>query len=155
MSDTYFLGIRCSNTDFAYAILSGTRLSPKVVSAKCTTFPKSYNESATICWLRLEIKDIIGKSPISKACLKKSEATRNTNSLQLRLLCEGAIISAIRESMDIPISRKVQTTLAKDLGAKGKAKYLKGLDYSVFSDWDNYSDKVRESILAAWSCMPL
>jgi hypothetical protein len=51
------------------------------------------------------------------------------------------------------VYRKTKPTIAKDLGLKGKGKYLDTLDCSVFPDYDNEKEKIKEAILVAWSCI--
>jgi hypothetical protein len=51
------------------------------------------------------------------------------------------------------VSRKIKSTIAKNLGLKGKAKYLAQLDTSVFPTYAEESTKMQEAILAAWSSM--
>jgi hypothetical protein len=48
----------------------------------------------------------------------------------------------------------MSSTISKDLGLKGKGKYLKTkLDTSPIKDFENYAQKVQEAILVAWSCI--
>jgi hypothetical protein len=37
---------------------------------------------------------------------------------------------------------------------KGKAKYLLEFDTSAITDFDSFSEKTREAILAAWTELP-
>ena len=36
------LGLRCSNSDYAYAVVDGTAASPKVIDEKLVIYPKDY-----------------------------------------------------------------------------------------------------------------
>jgi len=37
------IGFRCSNNDFSYAILSGKRATPKLLTSDTIVFPKGYS----------------------------------------------------------------------------------------------------------------
>ncbi len=53
------------------------------------------------------------------------------------------------------VARKVKSTIAKDLGLKGRAKSLvEDLDYSLINGLDSRNDKEFEAIVVAWSCLP-
>ena len=48
--------------------------------------------------------------------------------------------------------RKVKSTIAKDLGFKGKAKYLTTtVDYSIFPDYNNLNAHAKEALKVSWS----
>jgi len=50
------------------------------------------------------------------------------------------------------IFKKVKSTIAKDLGLKGRGHYLRTeLDTSVIPGFAGKPDKEKEAILAAWS----
>ena len=50
------------------------------------------------------------------------------------------------------ISKKVKGSIAKSLGLKGRAKYLKtSLDTTLIENFDSYSDKAHDAIYAGWS----
>jgi hypothetical protein len=49
------------------------------------------------------------------------------------------------------VFKKVKSTIAKDLGQKGRSKYLANLDTSWAPTFDGFSDKEKEAIQAAWS----
>ena len=52
------------------------------------------------------------------------------------------------------IESKVKSTIAKDLGLKGKGKYLDTkLDTSCIDNFDKFPKKEQEAILVAWSCL--
>jgi hypothetical protein len=66
-----------------------------------------------------------------------------------------AMIFLAAESFGIKqIVRKTKPTIAKDLGLKGKGKYLSThLDTIIFPTFDKETIKLQEAILAAWSSM--
>ena len=47
--------------------------------------------------------------------------------------------------------KKVKATIAKDLGLKGKARYLSTLDTSSIPNYSSYSEKMREAVLVGRS----
>ena len=50
------------------------------------------------------------------------------------------------------IFRKVKSTIAKDLGLKGRGHYLQTeLDTSVIPGFGSKSEKEKDAILAGWS----
>ena len=79
---------------------------------------------------------------------------KRSNNLDCRLHNE-AIILMVAESNGIKqASKKTNATIAKDLGLKGRPKYLKTqLDTSIIDEYDSYNSKIQEAILAGWSSM--
>ena len=46
---------------------------------------------------------------------------------------------------------KRKVTLAKDLGLKGKARYLLTFDTSPIPDFADLDEKMKDAVLCAWS----
>ena len=68
-----------------------------------------------------------------------------------RVECEAIIFLAAANN-GLTAIRKVKPTIAKDLGLAGRAKALdEDLETSVISDFQSYSTKEQEAVLAAWS----
>ena len=96
---------------------------------------------------------LLGKHQISRLVIKGPEglATRGKAFVERTEHEAVAILNAADHGL-ARVSRKVKATIAKDLGMKGKAKYLDTkLDKSAIDGFDDRSEKVREAILAAWS----
>ena len=149
------LGVRCSNTDYTYCILSGDARSPHVDAVKHVSYPNGYTEAETLRWLHQEFQAICGRQTLDAVGIKRAETNvQRSNSLESRIQAEAMVSLAAAEAGCRTVGRKVGSTMAKDLGLKGKAKYLQTkLDTSPIPDFGNYSAKEREAILVAWSCM--
>lgn len=149
------LGVRCSNTDYTYCILSGDAGSPHIETIKHVTYPNGFTEAETLKWLHQELQAILSTHAIDGVGIKRAETNvKRSNSLELRIQAEAIVSLAVAQAGCRSIERKVSSTVAKDLGLKGKAKYLHTkLDTSAISNFRDYSNKEQEAILVAWSCM--
>jgi hypothetical protein len=149
------LGVRCSNTDYTYCLLSGDAVSPQIESIKHVAYPKGFTEAETLKWLYQEFQEICCSQSIDSVGIKRAETNvKRSNSLEMRIQAEGIVSLAASQVGCCTIERKVGSTVAKGLGLKGKAKYLKTtLDTSIIPDFNSYSDKEQDAILVAWSCM--
>ncbi len=147
------LGVRCSNKDFTYAILSGTQKSPVQVKLDGHAFPKGFSKSQSLRWLLQEIDGILSQHQIKAIVLKASEGMTRGKTFVDRVEHEAAVqIAGANQGVKL-ISKKVKSTIAKDLGQKGRAHYLANLDTSSFPNFDSCSEKQQEAILAAWSAL--
>jgi hypothetical protein len=149
------LGARCSNTDCNFAVLKGSQASPVVKETKKIKFPKGFSKAESLNWFNQEVTDYLkGKKIRSIAIRGPENNARRSSSLDTRLQFE-AIIYLLSAQLGITaVESKVKSTIAKDLGLKGKAKYLDTkLDTSVIDNFDNFSSKEKEAILVAWSCL--
>jgi hypothetical protein len=146
------LGIRCSNTDFAYAVLRGTKHVPEVIETNVIGVPAGYRHPEALDWLYQEIERLISSHGAEMIVIKRSESRRRNGALEARLEFEGAVALAGHRSGRIPSLKKVKSTIAKDLGLKGFARYLKTrLDTTPIEGFDSYPSKQQEAILSAWS----
>jgi Holliday junction resolvasome RuvABC endonuclease subunit len=148
-------GIRFSNTDFSFCILTGDGDAPTVHDSGRVAFPKGYSEPELLKWLHQEIAALLQRQPCDAMAIKRAEGTvKRSNALETRVQA-GAIGSLAAAQMGCNrVYRKMNSTIAKDLGLKGKGNYLKTkLDTSVIEDFDSYPAKTQEAILVAWSCM--
>ncbi len=145
------LGVRCSNKDLTYAVLSGTKKSPVLATLDAVAFPKGYTKPNSLRWLVLEIDGIITKHQIKIIVIKSSEGMTRGKAFEDRVEHEAAVqIAAANRGLKW-IFKKVKSTIAKDLGQKGRAHYLAQLDTSSLPEYDSRSEKEKEAILAAWS----
>lgn len=149
------VGIRCSNTDFSCAVLEGTKDAPQLLSCRTTSFPKGYDEHSLLHWFYQEISGILSANSPNGIAVKAAETmVKRSSSLELRIRIEGIALMAAAQAGCSIAPRKVKSTIAKDLGMKGKAKYLETeFDSSPIAGFDNYKDKEQESILVAWSSL--
>ena len=149
------LAIRCSNTDFAYAIVDGTKDSPVLVHCDVTGYPKGYEEHSLFHWFHQEITDLLDTHSPDTLAVKAAETmVKRSGSLETRIRIEGIALMSAAEVGCASAHRKVKSTIAKDLGMKGKGKYLETkLDTSPIPDFDSYNTKQQEAILVGWSCL--
>lgn len=149
------LAVRCSNTDFAYAVIEGTKQSPTVVESDLTGYPKGSEEHVLFHWFHQEIMGLIGNHSPDGVAVKAAETmVKRTRSLEIRIRVEGIALMSAAEAGCDTAHRKVKSTIAKDLGMKGKGKYLETkLDTSPIADFDSYNTKQQEAILVGWSCL--
>jgi hypothetical protein len=147
------LGIRCSNTDYTFAVLKGTKKAPGVVVTGTVPYPKGFTKPQSLKWLAQEIDGFLKTHQIEKIVMNRFEG-RGLRKLAYedRVEHEAAVYIAAANSGMKAVFKKVKSTIAKDLGLKGRARYLAaGLDTSLIPDFQTYSDKVRDATLAAWS----
>lgn len=149
------LGVRCSNTDYTYCILSGNATTPHTESINHVPYPNGFTDAETLRWLHQELQAILDAQALDCVAVKRAETNvKRSNSLELRIQAEAIVILAAAEAGCRSVVRKVAATIAKDLGLKGKAKYLQTkLDTTPISNFADYSTKEKEAILVAWSCM--
>ncbi|HDZ02748.1 MAG TPA: hypothetical protein ENH52_15115 [Nitrospirae bacterium] len=150
-----FLGIRCSNNDYCYVILEGTRVLPKIKNKANISFPRGFSRAQSLKWFLQEIEDLLKKYPSIKVIsIKGSEPMASRGkSFTARVENEAMVFLAAANVGIKAIFKKTKPTIAKDLGLKGRGKYLSTqLDCSVIPNYDDESDKIKEAILVAWSC---
>jgi len=148
------LGIRCSNRDYTFAVISGMKTTPTVIVTKTIAYPKVDRLGESLKWFLLEIETLLINYSIGKIVIKGYEGRfRSKATTYDRRIEHEAIIFLVAENNGIKeIFKKVKSTIAKDLGIKGRGKYLKtNLDTSVIPNFYSYNDKTKESIKAAWS----
>jgi hypothetical protein len=149
------LGIRCSNRDYTFAKLSGTKKIPQVVDCNTTLYPKGFSKPQSLKWLLQEIDTLIKRHNIQKIVIKGFEGRKCDKCFVERVEHEAIVYLAGASCRVMPVLRKVSSTIAKDLGLKGRAHYLTtSLDTSLIPSYDNYSAKAKDAILAGWSELP-
>lgn len=148
-------GIRCSNSDFAFAILDGDKHHPAVIHSCRLAFPANFKEGEKVHWFYHELNSLIQQHSPDSVVIKGPEPlVKRSNSIDSRLHNEGIVFLAAAANGIIDTCKKTNATIAKDLGVKGRTKYLKTkLDTSAIADFESYGDKLQEAILAAWSLM--
>lgn len=147
------LGLRFSSTDYTYFVLSGSKVSPVVVKHKTVQLPAGYAKPQLLRWLYQEIEDLCKEYDPKNVCIKGAEpmATRGAAFVARTEMEAVTFLLAYNHGIK-QTYRKVKATIAKDLGLKGKAKYLKTkLDCSIIPDFQDYSEHQQEALLAAWS----
>jgi phosphohistidine swiveling domain-containing protein len=147
------IGIRCSNNDFSYAILSGTKASPKLEASATIAFPQGYTRPQALKWFLQELEGFSAKHVLSIWAIKGTEAiAKKGKEFVERIENEAMIFLHAGNIGADKVVRKVKATIAKDLGLPGKARALTtDLDASVFPEYKDSSEKIKEAILVAWS----
>ncbi len=146
------LGIRCSNKDFTYAVMSGTREKPVIHHLDAVTFPKNFAKPKALYWFVQEIEGLMSKHEVQTIVLKAFEGRLRGKTYEERVQYETCAYIAAGKNGLMTIFKKVKGTIAKDLGLKGRAHYLQTiLDTSVIPNFGNKSEKEKEAIWAAWS----
>ena len=146
------LGVRCSNKDFTYVIMSGSKEQPKINSSDTNAYPRNYTKPRALLWFVQEIEQIISRHNVKKIVIKGFEGRTRGKSYGERVEYESAIFIAAAKNGLNAVFRKIRCTIAKDLGFKGRAHYLQtSLDTSVIAGYSQKKDKEKDAILAAWS----
>ena len=135
--------------------MDGDKKSPEVLLSKRIAFPKNFSEGERLYWFHQELISIITDNKPDVIILKGPEPlVKRSKSLDSRLHNEAIVFLVAAANGILSVTKKVSSTIAKDLGLKGKGKYLKTkLDTSPIADFESYSTKQQEAILAAWSSM--
>jgi len=146
------LGMRCSNKDFTYAVMTGSRKKPCVQKIASVTVPKNYSRPRALHWLVQEIQDLIAKHTVDRIVMKAFEGRSRGKTYADRVELEATVYVAGGMNGMNAIFKKVKSTIAKDFGLKGRAHYLQtGLDTTIIPGFGEKSDKEKEAILAGWS----
>jgi hypothetical protein len=149
---TTVLGLRCSNTDYYFVVMRGTKKTPSIEANSLIQYPEGFKKAVSLKWMVDEVKDKLKKYKIEKVVMKGPEpAAFRTSSLLERIEYEAAVYIACCEIGLKAVFKKVKATIAKDLGLKGKGKYLKTLNTSVIANYASLPEKGQEAAMAAWS----
>lgn len=146
------IGIRCSNRGFTYAVLTGSRQSPSVQHCSSVAVPKNFKLPRVLYWMVQEVEALLEKYDAEIVVMKGFEGRTKGKAYEARVELEASIYIAGGKIGMNGIFKKVKSTIAKDLGLKGRARYLNtSLDTSVIPGFTEYGDKAQEAILAGWS----
>ena len=147
------LGIRCSHTDITYAVVSGSREAPELRAVDTVAFPKGYRRPQLLKWIVQEIDGAIKRNSTGAMVVKKYEGRKKGNDYELRVEAEGAVAIAAADNGLKAFWKKQKNTIAKDLGQKGRARYLESLDTSSIPGFSDLSSKKQDAIFSAWSAL--
>jgi len=150
------LGIRCSNKDFAYAVMSGNKAAPTLAASAINVYPKGYTAPEILKWLLQEIQNLNKQHAVTNWAIKGAEPmAAKGKPYAFRVECEAMTSLSAANCGRSSVVRKVKTTIAKDLGLPGKAKSLTdNLDQSLVPGLADMSDKEFEAVVVAWSELP-
>jgi hypothetical protein len=142
------LGLRCSNTDYHHVLLSGTKKAPVMEGIGVINYPEGLKKQFALKWMVDEIRDWLKKAKIEKVVIKGPEPmAMRTTGLVERVEYEAAVLIACADHGLKAVFKKVKSTIAKDLGLKGKGKYLLTFDTSAFKDFEELPDKTRSHLI--------
>jgi hypothetical protein len=145
------LGVRCSNRDFTYAILDGTKQEPQQIEVATLSYPKGFAKPQSLHWLFQEAEGLLQRHQVDKIVLKRFEGQSRGTPFEERVEHEAAVILAAAKRGMRAVFKKVKSQIAKDLGQKGRARYLAELDASKLPAYENLREKEKEAVQAAWS----
>jgi hypothetical protein len=149
------LGLRCGSKEFSYSIVRGTMTTPELVESQTIKYPTGFNDSQRVKWFYQEIDGLMKRHSAESLGIKGTEPMAMKGSVfGCRIEMEAMALLAVANNGIKYVKRKVNGTIAKDFGLKGKKKYLEtGIDYSKIPDYDSKSANIKESILIAWSML--
>ena len=147
------LGVRCSSSDFSYVVIRGPRSLPEIIASATIAFPKGFSRSQELKWLAQELESLVGRHKPRAIGLKGTEGQASRGAPFVRRVENEAIAFLVAAENGIThVVRRVNSSIAKGLGLKGKARYLTThLDTSAIAEYTSYPDKVRDALLVAWS----
>ena len=145
------LGFRCSNQAYTYALLAGSREQPDLVATDSIRFPQGFSRQQSLRWFLHEIEALLDQFPVDIVVVKEFEGQKRDKSFVARVEHEAMIYVATANCGITGVFKKRNCTIAKDLGLKGRARYLSSLDTSAIPDFDSLPAKAREAVLSAWS----
>ncbi|MFA5393702.1 MAG: hypothetical protein WC338_04510 [Candidatus Ratteibacteria bacterium] len=146
------LGIRCSNKNFSYVVMNGSKKNPVIVASDSLAYPKNFARPRSLLWFTQEVEQLIKKHDIGSVVMKRFEGRSRGGSFEERVECEAMGYLVCAKCGITAVRKKVKSTIAKDFGLKGRAHYLEtGLDVSVIPAFSSYADKEQEAVLCAWS----
>jgi hypothetical protein len=145
------VGLRFSNKGFAFAVIEGTRTGPTLVKSSFVQCPKAFKACEIAKWAKHELDSIFNKYKPNFVCIKSFEGRSKGNAYEERVRLEGIAHFCAGELGLRDIARKRKSTIAKDLGLKGRARYLSTFDTSAIPTFDELDALVQEAALVAWS----
>ena len=149
------LGIRCSNSDFSFAVLTGTQKDPYLVKNDLVQFPRGFSEPEKLKWFLQELEQLNRKYSIDCWAVKCTEsAARKGKPYTSRVGFEAIVSLSAANQGSSNVLSKVKPTIAKDLGLQGNSKALTtDLDHSKIDGLNPKNDKAFDSIVVAWSTL--
>jgi len=146
------LGIRCSNKNYTFAVLTGSKAKPNVLRSETVPYPAGFPKPQSLKWILQEICTLLEKHNVRKIAMKKFEGRFRGKPYEERIEYEAMIYIAAANCGVKAVCKKANSTIAKDLGLKGRGRYLStSLDTSSISGYSGFSDNAKDAILAAWS----
>ncbi len=149
------LGLRCSNGDYVYVLLEGSKKAPEIIEKGHKIFPKGYTRAQELKWFLHEIDGLLLKHNVNIVAIKCAEPmARKGNTFVCRVENEAIVQFVAADKGIKSVPKKTNRTIAKDLGLKGIAKSLvTDLDCSIIPGFENMDSKLKEAVFVAWSSL--
>jgi hypothetical protein len=145
------LGLRFTNKGFAFAVVQGTKAEPALLEASIIGCPKAFKACEIAKWISQELDELFEKHKPTYIAIKAFEGRSKGLAHEERIRLEGiAHLSASKLGFK-DVARKRNSTIAKDLGMKGRARYLKSFDTSAIDNFGDLAPQQQDAVLVAWS----
>ena len=143
------LGLRASPTEVTFCVYNSEQ--NEIINVEEIKIPNALNMPEKLKYLRATILDVLREYQIDKAGIRLTEHTARSPSIE-RIQIEGVLQEAFASSMLKDYFQGALVTIAAKLGTDKTALVKlvkKSSEYDVIDDWCEFSEKERESILAA------
>lgn len=149
------LGLRCGTKEFSYSVVKGTADVPELLEVLTIKYPTGYTDPLKLKWFYQEIDGLIKKYEVKAIGIKSTEPVAMKGlTFGDRVEVESMVLLLAANHGIKYIKKKVNRTIAKDFGLKGKGKYLEtGIDYSKIPEYKDKSKTQQEAILVSWSML--
>jgi len=149
------LGLRCSNGDYVYMLLEGSKKTPKIIEQGREVFPKGYTRAQELKWFLHEIDGLLSKYNVNIVAIKCTEPMARKGNTYVCRVENEAIIQFVAADKGInSVPKKTNRAIAKDLGLKGIARSLAtDLDCSIIPGFEKMDQKFKEAVFVAWSSL--
>lgn len=149
MDNARGLGLRADPDGFHWAIVTGSRSEPILVSHDRAEAPRTYTEAQALSWCRARVHEIIDLHKPQRVAIRYPEPISRGKGDPARRRCrvEGVLLEAAA-CRDLPTHTGSLITIGKRLGitaSRAKA-YLDGEEFRTL-DWNKLSHERREAIL--------
>jgi hypothetical protein len=151
MSNRRVLGLRFTNKGFAVAVLEGTRSEPVVLHTRTIQSPKAFRSCEAAKWTKHELDGIFSKYDPNRVAVKAFEGRTKDRTYEERIRLEGIAHLCAGERGLQNVATKRKSTIAKDFGLKGRGHYVKEIDTSMISTFDEFDLLLKDAVLVAWS----
>jgi hypothetical protein len=148
------LGIRYSSSDYTFVVLDGSQAAPIILEVNTVAFPKGFTKPQSLKWFYQEIEGLLARHEIQKIVIKSFEGRFRGNLYEDRVEHEAMVSLAAANRAIRGVFKKVKSTIAKDLGLKGRPRYLSTMDTSMLPEFKSYPTTTKDAVLAAWSELP-
>ncbi|MCK4606472.1 MAG: hypothetical protein KAU35_04155 [candidate division Zixibacteria bacterium] len=148
------IGFRSFTDGFAYVILGGTQLSPKVVAKERLSLPKGHTWNSCLSWVRKQVAEITQTHEIEGACIKLMENWPGKKSVE-RMQIEAVFREFLHNEKSLECNARIKSQLRRDIkGFTESARYLDRVLTGIEALAELNNDLFRDATLAAVSELP-